>query len=97
LIPIEVHSIKKKLKKQKSKRKEVKIMDERAAKDLNCKNCMFAITKKGTIIGQFLAECRRFPPQVLSIHDTPVILWPIVSDNPGMYCYEFTEGEKENE
>lgn len=72
-------------------------MDERAAKDLNCKNCMFAIPKKGTIIGKFLAECRRFPPQVLSIHDTPVILWPIVSDNPGMYCYEFSEGGKENE
>jgi hypothetical protein len=92
-----VHSIRIKSKKQKSKRKGVNAMDEKAEKDLNCKNCMFAIPKNGTMIGQFLAECRRFPPQVLSIHDTPVILWPIVSDNPGMYCYEFTEGGKENE
>lgn len=75
-------------------------MNNKAKEILNCKNCAFALPKKGTMIGQFIAECRRFPPQILLIQNAPVISWPIVSDNPSMFCYEFSdiplEEEKEN-
>jgi hypothetical protein len=63
---------------------------------LVCKDCYFAIRSPSNIVGRFIAECRRFPPQVVLIEASqryPVVSWPVVSDDPKMFCFEFRQKE----
>jgi hypothetical protein len=73
-----------------------KINGDKAEGDIQllCKDCFFAIQTPSNIVGRFTAECRRFPPHVILIQGNPVILWPVVSDDPKMFCFEFKEKEQ---
>lgn len=63
---------------------------------LVCKDCFYAVPMKTGIVGRFAAECRRSPPQVILVQGSPVILWPVVTDNPIMYCFEFKPSVDKN-
>lgn len=56
-----------------------------------CKNCMYAEAKKTGIVGRWLGECRRFPPQIIIGDNTMGSMWPMVGDSPLLYCAEFKE------
>lgn len=60
----------------------------------NCKSCHFAIKKPSPTlrIGQWLAECRKNPPVVITLpargglEINVITQWPSIGDGPGFFC-----------
>jgi len=68
------------------------MVSESLKKNPSCGSCFFAIKNKNPMaIGHESGECRRFPPQIVLVQGTPVISWPIVNNDPRLYCGEWKE------
>ena len=70
--------------------KKEEIMVKLNEEERKCCSCRWAekITNK-MAIGQSAAECRRFPPQIMLIQGHPVVAWPVVNNDPRLYCGEW--------
>jgi hypothetical protein len=58
-----------------------------------CRSCSNALVVKTSVIGQWSAECRQSPPQMLATANGLLIAWPMVNDNPNFYCNQYKKQE----
>lgn len=58
--------------------------EEKIKGDASCRGCRFAIRMESTIVGMWLAECRKNPPQIIITNVGAAIAFPQVNET--MWC-----------
>jgi hypothetical protein len=63
-------------------------------RDFSCRGCMFALPLESNIVGLWIAECRKNPPQMIFTSQGMMVIFPRVNET--LFCFS-REPIKKNE
>jgi hypothetical protein len=59
--------------------------DAKIKRDSGCRGCRFAVPLELNVVGLWIAECRKNPPQIILTSQGPAVGFPRVSEE--LFCF----------